>query len=918
MPDVRCPVCNTLNPENQENCLVCGARLRVATEPLPPIRAGQEPTAKSTGELERTLPGWLRDLRSGEEGKPPAAKDEPDSAISASPESPQPAEDDLLAGLSGALFESEPAAESQPEAPADFLSGLMSAAGEEEEEAPDWLKALQGDLPQQPVAAETPPASAGAPADDFSALDWFAEPAGEAESPDGIIPEPTAPVEETSEEIADWLRSLDTQAPPASIESTSAPAQPAESFPTGDESPDWLTELGGEALPFEFVESSAAPGQPQPAADLSDWFAPAEETPASSQTAPAETPDWLSALGEEPSASSAPSASVETPDWLSALGEEPAAPFASVETPDWLSAPGEEQTPSASSAPSVPASAADETLDWLSALGEEPTPSASSTPAETPDWLSALGEEPAAPSASVQGPPTQPVPESALEDADWLATLGGTPAPQAEIPSFDAGDLPSWLSEPGTPATPPAEVPGWLTGDLPASETPAGEPMPAQETGFTLSAETQSAPAFLDDTLPGIPSADAFSMEMPDWLSGIAPLETAQPEQREEESLPDLSPAELPSWVQSMRPVESIISETAATEEGTLEQKGPLAGLRNVLPMPGVGLSIRKPPAYANKLELDESQQVGAALLESILAAEKAPSPVQMPQGVTSARVLRWLISLVMLLAVTVPAILNMQFAPSNDLLPPETLAAANQIGALPPGAAVLVVVDYEPGLSGEMEAAAAPVIDHLMVQGVRLAFVSTSPSGPLLAERLVGKFQSVHKYQPGTQYVNLGYLPGGPAGIAAFAAAPSSAIQFTVNSARAWETEALAGLETLDNFAAVLVVTDSVDTGRAWIEQAGPALARSPLIMAISAQAEPIIRPYYDAGQVKGLLTGLVGGAAYEQIMGKPGLGRQYWDSLSSGFLVAEIFIVIGSLWGIFAALRARRDQRQDDEVTA
>ncbi|MEJ5223597.1 MAG: hypothetical protein WHV44_04005, partial [Anaerolineales bacterium] len=547
-------------------------------------------------------------------------------------------------------------------------------------------------------------------------------------------------------------------------------------------------------------------------------------------------------------------------------------------------------------------------------------------PSETPDWLASLGEE-TTPSAaaldSTQEPPTQPMPESALEDADWLASLSGTSAGHIEPLSFDEGDLPSWLSEPApsavsAPESASGEVPDWLAGDLPAAETPLVEQPVATGTGFSLDSEPQTTPAFLDDALPALPSSDVLSMEMPDWLSGIAPEESAQPPDREEESVPDLSPAELPSWVQSMRPVESIISETAAVEEGTLEQKGPLAGLRNVLPMPGSGLGIRKPPVYANKLEMDESQQAGAALLESILAAEKAPSPVSVSQGVTSARMLRWLISLVMLLAVTVPAILNMQFAPSNDLLPPETLATANQINALSPDSAVLVVIDYEPGLSGEMEAAATPVIEHLMVQGIRLAFVSTSPSGPLLAERLLYKFQKLHNYQPGVQYVNLGYLPGGPAGIAAFVAAPSSATQFTVNSERAWETEALAGLESLDDFAAVLVVTDSVDTGRAWIEQAGPALAQSPLIMAISAQAEPIIRPYYDAGQVKGLVTGLVGGAAYEQILGKPGLGRQYWDSLSSGFVVAEIFIVVGSFWGIVTAFRARRDQHQDDEVTA
>ena len=44
------------------------------------------------------------------------------------------------------------------------------------------------------------------------------------------------------------------------------------------------------------------------------------------------------------------------------------------------------------------------------------------------------------------------------------------------------------------------------------------------------------------------------------------------------------------------------------------------------------------------------------------------------------------------------------------------------------------------------------------------------------------------------------------------------------------------------------------------------------PMLMVISAQAEPMIRPYYDSGQLQGLVTGLAGGKAYEEIINRPG----------------------------------------------
>jgi hypothetical protein len=103
-------------------------------------------------------------------------------------------------------------------------------------------------------------------------------------------------------------------------------------------------------------------------------------------------------------------------------------------------------------------------------------------------------------------------------------------------------------------------------------------------------------------------------------------------------------------------------------------------------------------------------------------------------------------------------------------------------------------------------------------------------------------------------------------------------------------------------------VLTDNADTGRIWVEQTGSYLGDTPLLMVISAQAEPMLRPYYESGQIKGMVTGLVGGKVYEQSLNRPGLAQRYWDSFSVGILIAETLIVIGALWSAVAGWRARR----------
>ena len=71
--------------------------------------------------------------------------------------------------------------------------------------------------------------------------------------------------------------------------------------------------------------------------------------------------------------------------------------------------------------------------------------------------------------------------------------------------------------------------------------------------------------------------------------------------------------------------------------------------------------------------------------------------------------------------------------------------------------------------------------------------------------------------------------------------------------------------------------------------------------------KAIPMIRPYFDSGQIDGLVNGLVDAKIYERRYDRPGLAQTYWDSFSIGMLVAEILIIIGALWGALDGWRSR-----------
>jgi hypothetical protein len=214
-------------------------------------------------------------------------------------------------------------------------------------------------------------------------------------------------------------------------------------------------------------------------------------------------------------------------------------------------------------------------------------------------------------------------------------------------------------------------------------------------------------------------------------------------------------------------------------------------------------------------------------------------------------------------------------------------------------------------------------VVDHLLNQGAHPVVISTQPTGPGLAENFLQSTQSHHLYISDRHYVNLGYISGGTAALLHFAADPRAAVPLPLQEGGSgWDKSPLTGINEIRDFTMVLVISDDPDSARGWIEQVGPFLvdpsnpqSRTPLIMVVSAQAGPLVYPYYLSSpkQVDGLVSGLSGGAYYENTTNRPGLARQYWNGFSAGLIVSIIIIIFGGLFNIARLfLTSRRASRQ------
>ena len=540
--------------------------------------------------------------------------------------------------------------------------------------------------------------------------------------------------------------------------------------------------------------------------------------------------------------------------------------------------------------------------DWLKEteanfLFESEAEPESPTPDQVSEQIDSLLNQPSPPD-NVIGP--------AIDD-DWLASLLaeaggesdlGTPQEESSEEPGEAlmGDKSGLMTEEPIetqqPAAPePAEKPEWLT-DLEASSTIKFEGgMPAFEPENEGASEVGAG----EEKGPG-------EVDLPEWVAK-AGAEVSPPGSPEPDA--PITPAVLPDWLEVLRPDEDV-SPTAPVEDlsaADIVTAGPLVGLRGVISAHPSAIRARKPPTYSIKLRVTDEQQARVEMMEELLANEQKPKPLPSQPILTSRNIFRLVIAVALILPIVWVVITGRQTAPTpqpGDY--PGVVDFTQQVQTLPSGAPVLLAFDYEAGYSGEMNLAISTVVTQLMVKSAYLTVVATTPSGPALAESIIRDVSTASGGASGayTNYTDFGYVPGGTMGLLGLANSPKTVLPYSLDGNSVWEIAPLNTISNISDFSAVIVLTNESDTARSWIEQVGPFLQGSgtPLLIVTSSQAEPLIRPYYEASppQVQGMVAGFAGGLAYGRTIGNlPQNGL--WDAFSIGVTVSVLIILVGSI---------------------
>lgn len=222
-----------------------------------------------------------------------------------------------------------------------------------------------------------------------------------------------------------------------------------------------------------------------------------------------------------------------------------------------------------------------------------------------------------------------------------------------------------------------------------------------------------------------------------------------------------------------------------------------------------------------------------------------------------------------------------------------------DKFNALPAGSVVWLSADYSPGASAELNPQFEAVIKHCFRNNYKVIVYSMWEQGALLvkpiSEKVAGQMNKSH----GTDWVYLGYRPGGSVTVRLASedlwtamlnvdgyGKPLSDHPLMANIKRLWSPDIT-----------VIVCFSSGSPGDGDYQTYITDLCDTVLFTGQVAVQAPSRIPVIRSGQMQAMIPGLGGAAEYEVLARFPGKAAGLMDAQSLAHIVIIAFIVLGNI---------------------
>jgi hypothetical protein len=221
-----------------------------------------------------------------------------------------------------------------------------------------------------------------------------------------------------------------------------------------------------------------------------------------------------------------------------------------------------------------------------------------------------------------------------------------------------------------------------------------------------------------------------------------------------------------------------------------------------------------------------------------------------------------------------------------------------DEIEALPQGSMVLLSGDYDPGTKAELYPQNVAILHQLCRRHIKVVAIALWPTGPPMVERAFNEVAvEQYGYVYGEDFVNLGFKEGREAVMVEMGRSIREAFPVDFYGTPIGEIPLMAKVENYESFPLLIDISAGYPGTKEYVQYTQDRFDIQ-LLSGAPAVSVPEFSAYYQSRQIRGMLTGIAGGAEYEALIERPGLSARAMDGISIGHLVIIFFIIIGNVF--------------------
>ncbi len=262
---------------------------------------------------------------------------------------------------------------------------------------------------------------------------------------------------------------------------------------------------------------------------------------------------------------------------------------------------------------------------------------------------------------------------------------------------------------------------------------------------------------------------------------------------------------------------------------------------------------------------------------------------------------------LVLVIVIVLPLIYNINLP---IIVSPAVKSAYDTVENMPNDKIALLSINWAAGTIAENQPQTEALMRHMFISNKKFAILSFDVQGSQFGKDISDRLAKEYNKKYGVDYVHWGYRPVSNFVILIQGMArdvPKSIIK-DINGTPITDIPMMKNIKNIDDIGLITEITPS-GTLEVWIAFIY-APYRTPIIYAPTAVMAPEGFNPLDAGQIKGMLTGMKGAAEYEKLLGRADFASKGTSALSTSHLLIIILIILGNV-GYLISRRQQKEQQ-------